>query len=114
MVDRSNQTGELPLALLYFIKLYCFGCDLGPNIIASTISLVLSYFFTYTFIYTDTVSTGNIVNILLMVILYFGLVTYMGMITTYNIQMESKMNKIMKENLKLLDKMNEGLIMISE
>ena len=38
----------------------------------------------------------------------------MSMIITYIVQIEIKMKKILKENLKLLDKMDEGLIMISE
>ena len=37
-----------------------------------------------------------------------------GMLVTYVVQLKGKMSQLMIENLKLLDKMHEGLIVISE
>ena len=86
MVNGSTEVDGVIVVLTYFLKTYCFGCDQGPNIIASTISLALALTFTRTFIYTDAITIASIVHILLLIILYFGLVTSIGMILTYIIQ----------------------------
>ena len=57
---------------------------------------------------------AEVIAIILSIIYYFAIVSSMGMVITYIGQIRNKMSRLLKENLKLLDKMHEGLIVVSE
>ena len=44
----------------------------------------------------------------------FTILTIISMLVTYIAMLRSKMNQLMKENLNLLDKMHEGLVVLSQ
>ena len=47
-------------------------------------------------------------------LIVFAIFTFFGILTVYIEQIRSKLAQLLNENLKLLDRMHEGLIVISE
>jgi len=55
-----------------------------------------------------------VIGKLLNSIVLFGIVAIAGMVVTYIAQIRGKMSQLLNENLNLLNKMHEGIVVVSE
>ena len=108
--DMANLTEAL-LTLQIFMQ---FSCNMGPNIIASTLALTFIQLCPQKIIFSENVDFLWIVGKLFNTLFIFVICCIAGMIVTYIAQIRGKMSLLMKENLNLLNKMHEGIIVVSE
>ena len=87
---------------------------MGPNIILLTLTFIVIEFFTFRLLYEDVWTLTVISEKILNCVVIFIYCTMLGMIVTYVAQIRGKMSTLMIENLNLLNKMHEGLIVIAE
>ena len=109
--------GNVTAQFLLFAYLWIYlltACDMGPNIIASTLSLTCLQLCPQPIIYNESFTIGLVTAKILNSAVFFVVATVLSMTITYIAQIRGKMNKLMLENLNLFNKMNEGLIVISE
>jgi len=55
-----------------------------------------------------------VIGKLLSSIFLFGIASIAGMVVTYIAQIRGKMSQLLNENLNLLNKMHEGIVVVSE
>ena len=64
--------------------------------------------------YNEIWSFAMVFTKILNALFCFTILTIISMLVTYIAMLRSKMNQLMKENLNLLDKMHEGLVVLSQ
>lgn len=87
---------------------------MGPQLICSCIGFMIIQIIPFPIVYNIGVDMSMILASLVATLLLFMVNCMFGMLVTYVVQLKGKMSQLMIENLKLLDKMHEGLIVISE
>ena len=87
---------------------------MGPNIVASTIALSILLIFENPFVFGVEITPAVLVAKIFTCLSCFVSCTLLGMVLTYIAQINGKIFKLLAENLNLLDKMHEGLIVISK
>jgi len=102
----------------YFLKMVyeniLYAVDIGPSIILSTIAITIILIIEEPLVYSLEINASFLITKLSICILTFGVCTLLGMVVVYIVQIKGQLVKLMVENLNLLDKMDEGLIVISE
>ena len=71
-------------------------------------------FMPYPIIYKEVWSFGMLIGKILNAIMLFIILTILSMLITYVASIRSKINHLIQENLSLLDRMHEGLLVLSE
>ena len=92
---------------------FLYSCDLGSAIIGYTIGSLLILFLEFPFVYKETWTVSLVSEKLFTVLTLFLILTLISMLVTYIAQIRGKMGHLIKENIILLDRMHEGLIVIS-
>ena len=85
-----------------------------PNIITATIVYLLTQLWQGPVLFNEEFNFFGVLSKLFNVASLLLFITLLGMLVTYIAQIKGKMNQLMIENLNLLDKMHEGLIVVSE
>ena len=88
-------------------------CQTVPNIVASILTFMFIQFGSNPLV-NDEYWSESIGLKMTYTIALFVVLTLISMVVNYIAQLKGKMNKLIVENLNLLDKMHEGLIVISE
>ena len=89
-------------------------CDLKPNIIYIMVTLNVMQFVQVPYLYKEEWSGGLVLANLLNTFFCFTILTVFNMLLTYIAVIRSKLAQLIVENLNLLDRMHEGLIVMSE
>lgn len=103
-------------ALVTYIGSYfAYACDFPPQIVVTSISYLILQLFQIPLVYNEELTFAVIAGKVWNAFTVFIVCTVViSMVVTYIAQLKGKMSKLMKENLNLLNKMNEGLIVVSE
>ena len=84
------------------------------DILISVLTMIVIEFLVYPRVLQEEKFTaGGIVNIVLNILYLVAMLTVLSMIVTYIAQIKGKMSVLMVENLNFLDRMHEGLIVLS-
>ena len=105
---------NLTLLILMVQTYITVACDSGPNTIACTLTMLIMQFSQFPFLHNEEWSFSMIFGKLFNAFFCFAILTILSMLVTYIAMIRGKMNKLIVENLNLLDKMHEGLIVLSE
>ena len=89
-------------------------CHMGPNIIFATFTITFIQLVPHPLVYSEDIKVGLVIGKLLNSIVLFGIVAIAGMVVTYIAQIRGKMSQLLNENLNLLNKMHEGIVVVSE
>ena len=76
--------------------------------------MMIMQFSQFPFLYNEEWSFSMIFGKMLNGLFCFAILTILSMIVTYIAMIRGRMSKLIVENLNLLDKMHEGLIVLSE
>lgn len=87
---------------------------MGPNIIASIVVMLVTMFVPYSILNEEAVTVGLVMNKIFNAGFGFIMLTILGMLITFIAQIKSIMNNYIKENLNLLNRMHEGIIVLAE
>ena len=88
--------------------------DLRHNIISSTVVHLMILFVAHPIVYNQEWTYGMVFGKISSALFPFGTLTLFSMMITYIAQIRCKLNNLMQENLNLLDRMHEGLIVLSQ
>ena len=96
-----------------FIVLYC---DTGAQIIFNTVILALRFivYLPLFFNSEQEFMTKDLIVLVLVVIVYFIICSLTAMIISYIQELGLKLKNTNEENVKLLDNMHEGLLILSK
>ena len=108
--DMANLT--LLMGMLWLIVLH--GCSMGHNCIASTLALTFIQLGTQAIVNNENINIPFVIGKLLNSLFLFLILSIVGMVVTYIAQIRGKMSRLLIENLNLLNKMHEGIIVVSE
>ena len=89
-------------------------CDMGPNIIFATCTITFMQLVPHPLVYSEDITVGMVIGKLLNSFCLFGIASIAGMVVTYIAQIRGKMSQLLNENLNLLNKMHEGIVVVSE
>ena len=89
-------------------------CDFRRNLIASMIVFLVVMLVHFPILYNEVWSFKMILLKFLGAFFCFTILTVLSMLITYIAQIRSKMSQLMAENLNLLNRMHEGLVIVSE
>lgn len=89
-------------------------CDIGPNIIAGTGVMLVISFVAFPVIKNEEWTVSLTLNKIFNTCFGFVILTVLGMLITYIAQIRSIMNNYIKENFNLLNRMHEGIIVLTE
>lgn len=89
-------------------------CNLGPDIYAYTFTIVVMEFAIFPIIYSEVWTLGLVVGKVFLTIYCFAILTIFAMLFTYIAHIRGRMVRLIVENVNLLDKMHEGLIVLSQ
>ena len=109
--------GDFQLIMLLMLMIQTFitvACDLSPNVICCTIVCLIMMFGQFPIMYNEIWSISMVVGKILNALFLFIILTILSMLVTYIAQIRSKVNRLIVENLNLLDRMHEGVIVLSE
>ena len=87
---------------------------MSPNVICCTIVCLIMMLGQFPIMYNEVWSFGMVLGKVLNAFFLFIILTILSMLVTYIAQIRSKVNHLIVENLNLLDRMHEGLIVLSE
>ena len=93
-----------------FVLLYC---DTGGQIVYSVLALCIHFFITSTVAYLREPTVTYIVTNAVLILLTFFFMCLVGMLSIYVMELQSRLFTSNVENLKLLDGMHEGLLILS-
>lgn len=109
--DHQNFTSLVTFIGSYF----AYACDFPPQIAVATISYFVLQMVQIPIVYNEelnfAVIAGKVWN---SIALFLICTVVISMVVTYIAQIKGQMSQLMKENLNLLNKMNEGLIVVKE
>ena len=108
--DMANLTQLM--AMLWIVVLH--GCSMGHNCIASTLALTFIQLCPHAIVNNENINVPFVIGKLLNSIFLFLICSIIGMVVTYIAQIRGKMSQLLIENLNLLNKMHEGIIVVSE
>ena len=94
-----------------FIMLYC---NRGSQIVYSVLALCIHFFITCTVAYLQEPTVSYIVTNAVLILVAGGLMCLVGMLSIYVMELQSRLFTSNVENLKLLDGMHEGLLILSD
>jgi len=98
----------------YLGQFIAYASDMPPNIITATIVYLLTQLWQGPILFNEELNLFGVLSKLFNVVSFLLFITLLGMLVTYIALIKGKMNQLMIENLNLLDKMHEGLIVVSE
>ena len=105
----------LTILCMTFVMIYVLvGCNMGPNIIATILTLTVVVFVEIPLLHREEWDGIMVTGKFFTVLVCFLFLTGASMLFTYGAQIRSRMTQLIIENLSLLDKMHEGLIVITE
>ena len=87
---------------------------MGPNIIACVMTMLVLSFGQFSFVFDSEWTVSEISGKLFNSLFCFVFITIIAMLFTYVAMIRGKMSNLILENLNLLDKMHEGLIVLSQ
>ena len=102
------------ILLLFFIVFVVLYTDTGGQIIAVIAAQVYSIFFLSVYVYEEKITSYIIFIKLFYCLIQFLIDSLMAIILLYIASLHSKMASVNVENLKLLDGMHEGLLILSK
>ena len=91
-----------------------FACGSVHEIFACTITTFFRLMTLEPLIYNLDITVGFVLRNLAISLAFFATLNLFCMLLTYIAQIKGKLVQLLNENLKLLDRMHEGLIVISE
>lgn len=109
--------GDVANITFFFFIIYNFllySCNMGPNIVASVIALPILIIFENPFVFSVEITLNKLMAKVFTCLFCFVSCTLLGMVLTYIAQINGKIIKLVAENQNLLDRMHEGLIVISQ
>ena len=99
---------------MWIVSCYFFyACDIVKNIVACSVTLVIFLMVEVTFVFNLEITMSLVFKNLLILALTFGVLSCLAMLVTYIAYIKGKLINFMAENINLLDRMHEGLIVIS-
>ena len=91
-----------------------YSCDMSRNSIATTLTLTFIQFCPHPIIHNEKINLVFVIGKLLNSLFLFQMCSIFSMLVTYIVQIRGKMSQLFLENLNLLNKMHEGIIVVSE
>ena len=89
-------------------------CDSAGHIIALTLGLLIKVYIMIPVVYMEEISGNDFIHKLLINVGQFTVTTILSMIFLYISQLHANMKIVIDQNLKLLDGMHEGLLVVSK
>ena len=111
--ESGNLTWLIPSATALLLHVG-YSCEQGSNTIAITVSYTFITMIIHPILYNQENTVNAIVSRIALCFTVFMTSAIFGMAVTYIVRIQGRMSNLIIENLKLLNRMHEGLIVISE
>ena len=98
----------------YLGQFIAYASDMPLNIITATLVYLVTQLWQGPILFNEELNFFGVLSKLFNVVSLLIFITVIGMLVTYIAHIKGKMNQLMVENLNLLDRMHEGLIVVSE
>ena len=98
----------------YLGQFIAYASDMPLNIITATLVYLVTQLWQGPILFNEELNFFGVLSKLFNVVSLLIFITLIGMLVTYIAHIKGKMNQLMVENLNLLDRMHEGLIVVSE
>ena len=89
-------------------------CDVGPNIIACILTMLVIQLTQFPFLYGEEWTVFLVFEKLFNIFFCFAILTILAMTITYIAMIRGQMSNLILQSLNMFDKMHEGLLVLSK